>query len=83
MNNVQILVIRIGGDRSNDNNSNDRNRKDTFINSKPCMHCINYMRSLGIRKIYYTDNTGDIIYEKINEMHSTHISMMRKVLRGI
>jgi hypothetical protein len=69
LNNVQLLVIRIGG----------RN-KSSFIDSKPCKHCINYMRSLGLKKIYYTDSNGSIIYEKVRDMQSEHVSMVRKVL---
>lgn len=67
LNNIQLLVIRIGG-----------NGKNNFINSKPCKHCINYMKTLGIRKVYYSDDNGDIIYEKISNMQSEHISMLRK-----
>jgi len=32
--------------------------------SKPCQACMNYIKDLGIRKIYYTIN-GDYVYEKL------------------
>lgn len=66
LNNVQLLVVRIGG-----------NSKKEFVNSKPCVHCINYMKQLGIKKIYYSDNFGNIIYEKIQDIQTDHVSIIR------
>jgi deoxycytidylate deaminase len=65
-----IVVIRLGGDTHSN-----------FVNSKPCMHCINYMKNLGIKKIYYSNQLGEIIHEKVSAMSSNHISMIRRVYR--
>ena len=72
LNNIQLLVIRIAGPN-----------KDNFASSKPCMHCINYMRSLGIKKIYYSTDTGDIVFEKIINIYSEHVSMVRRFFQNV
>lgn len=48
--------------------------------SKPCSHCIEVLKRIGVKKVYYT--TGDILTdptawrcEKVNSIHSTHISV--------
>jgi len=53
-----IYVVRIVGDE-----------KGGFklANSKPCEHCINKLRDLGIKKIAYSVS-GGIIVEKIDKI---------------
>jgi cytidine deaminase len=46
--------------------------------SKPCGACINSMRALGFKDIYYTDEDGNITVEKIRDIESTHISFLQK-----
>ncbi len=38
--------------------------------SRPCQHCFDVLRKMGVRRIYYSDFTGDIICEKIAQMNS-------------
>lgn len=57
---LQIVVIRI------DANEN-------LTNSKPCNHCIEIMRSYGVRKVTYSTKEGTCITESINII-SGHIS---------
>jgi deoxycytidylate deaminase len=64
MRNVSLLVIRSKG--------------DTFNSSKPCKHCIDYIKRIGIKKIYYSNDEGQIVYEKIGDLHSEHESMIKK-----
>ena len=66
--NIKILVIRIGG-----------YNKNKLINSKPCSYCIKYLRFIGIKKIYYSNNDGCITYENIKEIHNDHVSMAYKL----
>lgn len=42
-------------------------------NSAPCKHCLDLMKSLGIRRVYYSFE-GKIVMEKVNEMQTDHIS---------
>ena len=46
--------------------------------SKPCVNCIKVLKLLNMRNVYYSDLDGDIIYEKIKNITSTHESQMFK-----
>ena len=69
LNKFCIFVIRI--------------KRDTgeFLNSKPCKECIIRMIECGIRKIYYSDENGNIIMEKLkfitNKSSSGNVSLKR------
>jgi len=43
-----------------------------FTQSKPCNNCIGLIQMLGIKKILYTNENGEIIYEKSNRIVKTH-----------
>lgn len=50
-----ILVVRL-------------NYKDQLVNSKPCPVCTGLINEVGIQKIYYSDNDGNIVLkERIND----------------
>ena len=51
-NGCSLYVVRIG-------------RAGNYLLSKPCEHCLNLIKSVGIRKIFYTDSNGSIICEKV------------------
>jgi hypothetical protein len=53
-----LYVIRITGD----NKGGFR-----LANSKPCQHCINKLKSLGIKKIAYSVTDG-VVVEKVSEI---------------
>jgi deoxycytidylate deaminase len=61
---MDILIIRIGklGDSSK------------LRNSRPCNSCIEKMAQRGIRKVYYSNEDGDIVYEFIDSMPKIHVS---------
>ncbi len=42
--------------------------------AKPCKHCLDVYKELGVRGIYYSDENGKIRYELVKDMHSEHIS---------
>lgn len=58
---MDILIIRVG-------NSNK------LQNSRPCNTCIDKMKKKGIRKAYYSNSDGDIVYEFIDNMPKLHQS---------
>lgn len=64
MRNVAIFVIRYSGNK--------------LTNSKPCMHCINYMKKIGIKKVYYSKDEK-IFYEKMNSIQSDHVSLINRL----
>jgi deoxycytidylate deaminase len=68
---MDMLIIRIG-------------RSLDLRNSRPCNSCIDKMNQKGIRKVYYSNDNGDIVYEFIDSMPRIHISsgnMIRDKLR--
>lgn len=58
---VYLLVIRLNGN-------------DKLANSKPCKHCLEKLKKIGIKRVYYSDSNGNIVYEKIKYATSNHIS---------
>ncbi len=54
-----LLIIRI-------------NSKGDFVNSRPCNECIEMMRQYKIGRIYYSDDKGKIVKEKLSEMELLH-----------
>ena len=60
---IDILVIRV-------------NNYDQFCISKPCIHCCKKMallptRGYKINKIYYTNNEGEIVSERMSSLMKT------------
>lgn len=51
------------------------NNSGKLMNSKPCDSCIYYLKLYGIKNIYYSDCSGEIIKEKINRIESDHESI--------
>lgn len=43
------------------------------VNSKPCLHCLEYIRKFNINKIYYTTESGWKL-ERVKDMSTAHIS---------
>jgi tRNA(Arg) A34 adenosine deaminase TadA len=64
---MDILVIRI-------------NKNLALRNSRPCTQCIEKLSKLGIRKVYYSNEEGNIVWEFVEQMEKTHISSGTKHL---
>jgi deoxycytidylate deaminase len=56
---MDILVIRV-------------NKSNKLLNSRPCNSCIEKLQKRGIRKVYYSDNDGNILSEYVNTMPKLH-----------
>ena len=51
------------------------NSEGVLVNSKPCYHCINFLKeSEKIKRIIYSDENGQIISTPLNSLHNTHIT---------
>lgn len=59
--NMDIVIIRISP------------KNHELKNSRPCNGCIDILRKFYIRRVYYSDDYGRIVCEKINEMEKTHL----------
>ena len=55
---ITLVVIRM-----------DRN--GSMCDSKPCVDCLNSIRNLGIRKMYYSNENGKIEFKRTRDIHST------------
>jgi len=58
---MDMIVIRV-------------NKRSELRNSRPCEDCIEELRRIGIRKVYYSDDRGDVVYEFVDDMVKTHMS---------
>lgn len=69
LNKITVIVIRYHNEK--------------LVLSKPCKHCINLMKKIGIKKIYYSNEKGQVIYDKINSITTNHVSILRKNIKKI
>ena len=60
-----IVVLRV--------NSNGK-----LLNSKPCYHCLQILKKIGISKIYYSTEDGEIEVQKIKNMDTDHYSRLKR-----
>ena len=51
-----------------------RYTNNNFIESKPCKHCIEYIRKTNINKIIYSTNDNNFISIPTNIIISNHVS---------
>lgn len=58
---MDILIIRVG-------------KSYKLRYSRPCNACIDKLKQKGIRKAYYSDNDGNILYEFVDTMPKIHES---------
>ncbi len=64
MHKIRLIVVRWNGRE--------------FKESKPCKHCSILIKSIGIKTVSYSDNSGNIICEKTQFLQSDHLSMARR-----
>ena len=50
------------------------NKEDNLGESKPCLICLGYLKRLGIKKIGYSNTTGEMIVKKIGDIDTQHLS---------
>lgn len=58
---MDIIVIRI-------------NKSSSLRNSRPCSDCINKLDKVGIRKVIYSNETGELVSEFVKDMPKIHTS---------
>ena len=59
-----------------------RNSVGGIRNSRPCCECLQTMKNAGIRRVYYSIDGGEIVYEKVSEMVSVHRTRMTRHIAG-
>lgn len=60
--NAEMVVVR----KPNSENINH------YLESRPCNECIKLLKQLGIKKVHYSDEKGEIITEKVKDMEFRH-----------
>jgi deoxycytidylate deaminase len=65
---VRLVVIRI-------------NALGELVESQPCSHCTELMKTMGIRKVTYSDNEGILRSEKVVNLNSQESVGFRAVSR--
>jgi deoxycytidylate deaminase len=65
-----ILVIRI-------------NKSNALMNSRPCNNCIDKLQKIGIRKVHYSNEYGEIVSEFVQGMVKIHESSGSKFLKKL
>lgn len=61
-----ILVIRI----SNGN----------IVESSPCLMCVNFMKLYNIRRVYFSNDNGQISYMKVSEIEGEPTGTTKRLL---
>lgn len=59
-----LFVIRVS----------NKNDQEQLVNARPCENCLNMMKKIGINRVYYSDDDGNIISENVKDMISLHSS---------
>lgn len=54
-----------------------------MCNSRPCYNCLAMMKTVGIRKVHYTDNNGDIVSETVKDMVSIQSSSVTRFIHQL
>ena len=67
---LDLVVIRIKSD-------------NTLGNSRPCYNCLNMMKAVNIKRIYYIDKDGDMVSEFVKDMVSIHASSVARHIHTI
>lgn len=57
--------------------------KGETANARPCYNCLNMMKSIGIKKVFYsTDTNEEIISENVNNMISIQASSVTRLIES-
>jgi len=64
---LDIIVIRVNG-------------VGRMHNSRPCSHCLNMMKSTGIRRVHYSNELGEIVTETVKDMISIQTSSISRMI---
>lgn len=43
-----------------------------YLESRPCNECVKMMKKIGIKKVHYSNDNGDIVTEKVKDMDLKH-----------
>lgn len=61
---LDIYVIRLGA-------------QNELRNSRPCFECVKALKKLGVYRVFYSDENGNIRMEKVCDMENAHLSVQQ------
>lgn len=67
---VDLIVLRVG-------------KNGETCNARPCYNCLNMMKAVGIRKVYYSVSFEKIICENVKDMVSIQSSSVNRYIEKI
>jgi hypothetical protein len=67
---LNLMVVRV-------------NKIGDICNARPCYNCLDMMKAVGIRKVYYSISSNNIICEKVKDMISIQASLVDKQVDDI
>lgn len=59
------------------------NKSGEMLNARPCYYCLDMMKAVGIKKVYYTVSSNKLNCENVKDMISIQISGVTKQLKKI
>ena len=62
---LDLVVIRIS-------------KNGSLCNSMPCKNCIETLRKIGIKRIFYSDDNGNILVEDAKNITNNHVSAFNR-----
>jgi len=68
--NLNLIVVRI-------------DKHGNICNARPCYNCLNMMKAVGIRRVYYSINADNIICENVKDMISIQLSSVDKYINQL
>lgn len=66
-NKLDIVVMRV-------------NRLGDACNARPCHNCLQMMKAVGIRKVYYSISNDEVVCEKVKDMVSIQTSSVARYM---
>ena len=58
------------------------NSEGKIVGSKPCYHCIQQMRKIGIYQIYYTNDEGNLVAERVSNITNSHVCNSERLINS-
>lgn len=65
-----VIVIRV-------------NEEGNMCVSRPCCYCLDMMKAVDIRRVYYVDHNKKIVFEYVRDMISIHMSSVSRHIHSI
>lgn len=59
------------------------NSKGELCSSRPCYNCLDMMKAVGIKRVYYSDDNGNIVVETVKDMISIQASVVTKHIHNL